>query len=228
MSAGYWKEQAERFAFAGTLLLVPPNQLEDPGLQHPFWDVLAADADQAVAAAASRSRQLARDDAARDVSAIAQEYVRLFMGPPRPAVAPWETMHRGGGAEGVGFGAPTYRMRDELRAAGLSFEGSGQYEDHLGIELLFLSVLCERAAEGGDATEPAAFARRHPGAWVGAFAQKVAQAAPEGLYAQVTLMAARFLEQLAEAASAAASEAADDEAPAQDGADAAGCAAFAE
>lgn len=56
----------------------------------------------------------------------------------------------------VGFGEPTFQMREVLRSLGLEVAGpSNQYEDHLGLELLCLSEMCRRRAWALDMTQTA-------------------------------------------------------------------------
>ena len=67
----------------------------------------------------------------------------------------------------MGFGQATFEMRALLREAGLEVKNeNNQYEDHIGIELLYLSALCARAAEGeeGAVEEKAAPATTDPSA----------------------------------------------------------------
>ena len=95
------------------------------------------------------------------IERVSVEYTKLFVGPPVPAAAPWETMYRGsnadaspsapGAKEGAayGFGEPTFQMRSLLRGIGLELSNENrQYEDHMGIELLYLSQLCRLRAQG--------------------------------------------------------------------------------
>ncbi len=236
---------ADAYAFLGNSLLSPLSQTADVGLDAAFWVAFPSFGVPGVTAAADALARWAERDAAggrprdertRDVSV---EYTRLFIGPPKPAAPPWETMNRGDGVT-VGFGEPTFEMRRLLREAGLELANSNhQYEDHLGIELLYLSELCRRAAAeisgmaegeermtvelsgraaedgvgcraaadsagaamrpaevgpGAEAAERArAFATAHPGAWVGAFAARVAEAAPDGYYAGLLALARELL-----------------------------------
>ena len=111
------------------------------------------------AAAASREAQTgvcvldARDGASNlddRVQRASVEFAHLFVGPPKPAVAPWETFYCQQGCA-VGFGEATHQMRTALRDNGLELAQAGrQYEDHMGIELLLASELCRRAGEGED------------------------------------------------------------------------------
>ena len=147
---------------------------------------------------AQEAASLAADAA---VERVAVEYTRLFVGPPSPAAPPWETMHRGGGAgesAPVGFGEATFEMRHLLREAGLAQCGdNNQYEDHLGIELLYLCELCRRRAAGETAssdTTIAGFIERHPLSWLPSLRASVEAAAPNGYFAGLLLLAQDVLE----------------------------------
>lgn len=172
-----WKELSEVYAFVGNSLLKPMTQTSDVGLEPAFWEAFptfgsseVAGVCAALAAYALAAREAAASDGRDAVECCAVEYTRLFVGPPRPAAAPWETMYRGGAAVGgatVGFGQATFEMRALLREAGLEVKNeNNQYEDHIGIELLYLSALCARAAEGeeGAVEEKAAPATTDPSA----------------------------------------------------------------
>ena len=134
------------------------------------------------------AREAAASDGCDPVERCAVEYTRLFVGPPRPAAAPWETMHRAGGSAAVGgatvgFGQATFEMRALLREAGLEVKNeNNQYEDHIGIELLYLSALCARAAEGeeGAVEEVRAFAEDRLLAWLPFLRAAAEEAAPDG------------------------------------------------
>ncbi|MCI8468054.1 MAG: molecular chaperone TorD family protein [Eggerthellaceae bacterium] len=154
----------------------------------------------------------------RAVQDVAVEFTHLFVGPPQPAAAPWETFYRQEGAT-VGFGEPTHQMRAALREAGLREAGEmNQYEDHLGIELLLLAELCRRAAAGeplapgadgadaaadpgargaSGAADPdayvAAYLDAHPLGWVDDFAARVAAEAPDGYFAGLLGVASALL-----------------------------------
>ena len=133
----------------------------------------------------------------------AVEYTKLFVGPPSPAAAPWETMYRGENVT-VGFGQATFEMRELLREAGLEVRNvNNQYEDHLGIELLYLSSLCARAdADAADAPaleSVADFIEKHPLSWVDAFRARIAEAAPDGYFVSLAGLARALLAWHAEA-----------------------------
>ena len=176
------------------------------GLDPAFWEAFPLFDDEGVAdavqdcAAWAAEYERRCDAAGQDaVERCAVEYTRLFVGPPRPAVAPWETAHRAaadGADSTVGFGRATFEMRELLRNAGLQLcNENRQYEDHMGIELLLLSELCRRAAanDGLAAAEASAFAADHPAAWVEGLRSAAAEAVPDGYYAGLLGVAAALL-----------------------------------
>ncbi len=171
-------ELAEAFAFVGNSFLKPMSQASDAGLDRAFWAAFPDFGDEGVATVlercfqwAAKGESVSRDERVRDVSV---EYARLFIGPPEPAVAPWETFYE---REDVvsGFGEPTFRMRERLRQLGLVVSNeNNQYEDHIGIELLCCSEYVRRAVEDPACTrEASAFATDVLAPWVGRFAMQL-------------------------------------------------------
>lgn len=186
---------ADALAFCGNSLLVPMTQRTGVGLDPAFWESFPSFGDQGVADAVQGCAAWAaecerRCNAARQdvVERCAVECTRLFVGPPHPAAAPWESAHRAamdGTDPTVGFGRATFEMRELLRKAGLQLcNENRQYEDHMGIELLLLSELCRRAAAGDGlaATQASAFAADHPATWVEGLRSAAAEAVPNGYY----------------------------------------------
>lgn len=210
MPAEIWARRARRFAFLGNSLLAPMAADAAVGLDEAFWGGFADGEPESpsVARALGRLEDYARAaraggaplaDAVRRVNV---EYARLFIGPPKPAAPPWETMYAQPGQVGeIGFGRATVAMQGLLAEAGLALAGeSNQYADHLGIELLYLSELCRRraaVADGADAeARLRAFAREHPGVWAPAFRDQVAAAAPDGYFAPLAALVCGLLEDL--------------------------------
>ena len=144
---------SEAFAFIGNSLLSPMNQTDSMGVDPAFWDAFPDFGEDAVREAIASCREYAASaqELARGggdpVQRASVEYTKLFVGPPKPAAAPWETFYRSGGdGAAVGFGQATFEMRELLRNAGLEVSNdNNQYADHRGIELLLVSVLLERA-----------------------------------------------------------------------------------
>ena len=198
-----WKTLSEAYAFVGNSLLRPMTMTSPVGLDPAFWKAFPVFDDNAVARAVEACACYAEGAAQRTGAGedgpqrVSVEYTRLFVGPPAPAAPPWETMYRGKDVT-VGFGQPTFEMRELLRAAGLEVRNANnQYEDHMGIELLYLSELCRREAMGEGAAEVAdiaAFVERHPLSWIGPFLDRVSEAVPGGYFAGLLLVAQRVLE----------------------------------
>jgi len=187
-------DYADVFAFLGNSFLAPMSQTERHGLDPEFWAVFPDFGDPGVECAIGQCLGFAKlagtgkceDDLVQRVSV---EYTRLFVGPPRPAVAPWETFQ---GSEGAtyGFGEPTFAMQRELAAAGLEVSNeNNQYADHIGIELLLLSELVRKSVEGEDLSEPQRFVNERLLPWVGRFAAAVGAEAPAGYYAGIAALA---------------------------------------
>ena len=204
-----WVNYAEALAFIGNSLLAPMNQTGTVGLEPAFWESFPAFDDVKVALALEKCQAYAAEAqalAAEGGDAVQREsveYTKLFVGPPHPAAAPWETMHRGEGAS-VGFGEATFEMQRLLCEAGLEVSNANnQYADHIGIELLYASVLCQRAAEACDAgdetraseleSQLASFVRAHPLAWIGRLVTAVTEAEANGYIVRLLELARALL-----------------------------------
>jgi len=72
---------------------------------------------------------------------------------------------------------------------------NNQYADHVGIELLCLSVLCERDAAGEDDMTPLRqrFASDRMLGWIGSFSNRVSDEAPDGYYARIAKLTEALL-----------------------------------
>ena len=228
MTGEEWAGAAQLYAFLGNSLLAPMSRTESVGLDPAFWRDLGGMCDGALAAPAEQLAvwaERAAVDAERSdlVQRVSVEFTKLFVGPPKPAAAPWESAN-GAVASHVGFGEATFAMRERLRALGLEVcNENNQYEDHVGIELLYLSELCRRAGDGLDgslgasssaavaaveADKPPAsaaavcvdaafveqFVREHPLAWIGRFRAKVQAACSDGCYVRLLDFAIALLQ----------------------------------
>lgn len=194
---------ADAYAFLGNSLLRPMSMTSDIGLDPLFWREFPDFGDAGVQRAKENLIDWAAandDDPGRIIEETSYQYTKLFIGPPSPTAAPWETMYRGeeGAEVTVAFGTPTFQMRQRLRDIGLELSNeNNQYEDHIGIELLYLSELCRRLAQGDgstpaapqvddasvvpvDAAAIAAFIEEHPLGWIDQLASKAANAFPNG------------------------------------------------
>lgn len=195
-----WSALSEVYGFVGNSLLKPMTQTLSVGLDYAFWESFPDFGDEAIRACIDACGRYAEAAATRPrdeaVQQVAVEYTRLFVGPPSPAAPPWETMHRGEGVT-VGFGQATFEMRELLREAGLELRNENrQYEDHMGIELLYLSECCRRFAAGEAADEAAldSFIERHPLSWIASLRGRVIEAFPDGYFTGLLALAQSVLE----------------------------------
>ena len=211
--ASTWTNYAEALAFVGNSMLAPMNQTGTVGLEPEFWTEFPDFGDEPIARALAACQEYAREaqefaqSGGDAVQRASVEYTKLFVGPPRPAAAPWETMHRGEGVT-VGFGQATFDMQRLLREAGLEVSNeNNQYADHIGIELLYASVLCTRAAEAAGAGDTdaqsefeerlAAFVHEHPLGWIDRLSTAVGESEPNGYIARLLALAKALLAMLA-------------------------------
>lgn len=187
-----WSDLSELYGFIGNSLLTPMLRTSDAGLDPRFWRAVPSFGDAAIDArvdAMERFAEAAQERCERGidvVESVSVEFTRLFAGPPKPAAPPWETMYRGGSAS-VGFGEATVEMRKRLHEAGLVVSNEvRQYEDHLGLELLYLCEMCRRFACGSERSlserEIFEFIERHPLSWIGRFRTAIEESAPDGYF----------------------------------------------
>lgn len=194
-------------ALCGNCLLDTPRHLGETPLDARLWESIPDFGSDEVRSArerlASRAAVLRGAEGESDGATEASvEYTRLFIGPPRPAAPPWETFYRGANAaqqDGrVGYGSATAAMERRLRELGLRVaDGRGQYPDHGGIELLYLSELCRRAEEGDEdaGAHLAPFASDFLD-WTASWQMAIDQASPEGLYGPLLALARALATQL--------------------------------
>ena len=103
-----WDLLSQAFAFLGNSLLAPVRQLDQAGLTEEFWEAFPTFGDDGTAKACASLAALCaglEERAVYDpVTDVSVEYTHLFVGPPKPSAAPWETMYRGGERVDYGFG----------------------------------------------------------------------------------------------------------------------------
>ncbi|MEA5018886.1 MAG: molecular chaperone TorD family protein [Gordonibacter sp.] len=185
-----WGTLSEVYGFLGNSLLKPMTQTGRVGIESAFWEAFPDFGDEdtrcvikALVCYAKEAALLGEDIA---VQRSAEEYTRLFIGPPSPAAPPWETFYCREGVT-VGFGEATFQMRELLREAGLEVRNeNNQYEDHMGIELLYLSTICARIFDNDakqiDILEVGEFIDFHPLNWIGTFRSRVSGVFPQGYF----------------------------------------------
>ncbi len=186
------------YMFLGASLLKPISQTSRMGFVPDYWQAARelfdspAVEESSNALAAFASWALLDEDKA--VKEISVEWTRLFVGPPKPAAAPWESFYRADNVKS-GFGPSAFEMQKLLRDYDLEVSGdNNQYADHIGIELLFLGELCRRAKTDADVDKACAYAREHPYGWIAALEEAVAASAPDGYYRLIIAQAKALLE----------------------------------
>ena len=137
-----------------------------------------------------------------EISSLHSEYTRLFVGPGKLPAPPWEGYWRS--VEHRLFTRETLEVRQCYRACGFASKGYPRVaDDHLAIELDFLSALALRAFDGfqtqdAEAARAALAASRsfldaHLGRWLADFAQALGPAAGErSLFGAAALALADF------------------------------------
>lgn len=197
-----WKDvfevRAQVYAFLGNSLLAPMSTETGAGLDPAFWDAFPLDAaNEQMERALCDLRtyaEAAPADREQAVHAAATEYTGLFLGPGAPPAPPWESLYREGGK--FLFGQPTFDMRELFRAHGLELSADAhQLEDHIGAELLYLSILSSQLAESSPSPEPEAVAEQrafiaaHPLSFIGGLCERAADRAPGGYYPSLIRLA---------------------------------------
>lgn len=139
-------------------MAVPDNDKGVHGMQR--LEAYARAAAENAEADATGALVYSDDPAVAGMIATSVEFMRLFIGPPRPAADPRETANDPYNDKKVGYGRATVAMQQLLAAEGLELGGeNNRFEDHMGIELLYLS-----APSGPKATTPR-FSSMSTGCW---------------------------------------------------------------
>lgn len=192
---------ANAYEFLGALLLKPASQAPAVALDPQFWVAFTAFASEDVVAAANALVDFASAKQADEkaVEEISVEFTRLFIGPPKPAAAPWESFYRGEDVKN-GFGPATFAMQEVLRELGLKVSGeNNQYADHIGIELFALAQMCRKVQGAADEERIKAYLAERPLGWVASLKDAVAACEPDGYYVRVIALAQALMEMQAAA-----------------------------
>ncbi|MCC7360712.1 MAG: molecular chaperone TorD family protein [Anaerolineales bacterium] len=150
-------------------------------------------------------------DAAAGFAAVRADFTRLFEGPGRVLAAPWESVQRNG--DHLLFQTETLQVRTWYRRFGLQLTRLHQEpDDHVGLELAFVSHLAQLALAAhaaGDAARwaelieaQAVFLRTHPQRWVPAWSALVITEARTDYYRGLAHLAGGVLAELEAALSA--------------------------
>ena len=131
---------------------------------------------------------------------IEDEYVRLFLGPGKPEVMPYQSTYEGNRV----YGETTLRIKNIYTKAGLRIPpGVGIGEDHIGAELQFIAHLCSRAMDlleqGKDAAPPMEmqkqFLEENMLPWVHKFCNDVLRSQAADFYRGIAMVTRGFLEE---------------------------------
>jgi TorA maturation chaperone TorD len=187
------------YRFLAALFLQPPRQqwfmeLLQQGLLDDFpVSRHTGDICSGLSLIRSDSLRLAAGD---DILAesVVNDYQQLFLGPGHIVAPPWESVHRS--EERVLFDVTTLEVREAYRQMGFAIANSSEPDDHIGLELLFIAILLEKAAAGNCTARQAkdAFLRQHILQWVPDFCTHVAEHAATDLYRGVALLTQGVIE----------------------------------
>jgi len=144
-----------------------------------------------------------KGDIHKNLDELKWDYFRMFIGAGMPEAPPWESYYRT--EEGIIFSEYTLAVRAQYERFGLVSENKGhEPEDHIGLELEFMSFLCDRWQEllrKGDGKQAAAvlndqktFMDEHLLPWVPIFCRKVVNAAEIPFFKGAARLTQAFLE----------------------------------
>jgi putative dimethyl sulfoxide reductase chaperone len=125
---------------------------------------------------------------------VAADHQALFVGPGHLPAPPWESVYRS--KENLLYDWPTLSVRAAYQAMGLAVDRPGQPDDHMGLELLFMAVLCEREAAGDAEAREARrrFVKEHLLEWAPAFCADVRTHAATAVYRGVASLTLGLLQ----------------------------------
>lgn len=96
--------------------------------------------------------------AAEDAERVRRDYNRLFFGPEKMKAPPYESVHRS--QEGLVFEKETMEVRAAYAEFGLAAPRlNKEPDDHLGLELNFVAMLCVRGLDAASRGDDAELAR---------------------------------------------------------------------
>ncbi|MEH7250637.1 molecular chaperone TorD family protein [Neobacillus niacini] len=130
---------------------------------------------------------------------LQEEYKRLFIGPNALPAPPWESVYLG--KEHLLFEEVTLEVRECYRQYGLSFIREGiEPDDHLVIELEFLSFLIQKTIESDDVVTKKkllehqhSFLSNHLLRWCHAFCELLSKSTSFELYQGAALLLEEYL-----------------------------------
>lgn len=142
-----WSFREQLYSFYASHLLEPVKEENKEVVTDSFWRQFPLEAANGQIKSGLEqlifcTSNLDNQDSLRSIEQVNVEYTELFIGPGAPKAPPWESFYNT--RKKLFFGTTAYVMKDLLNKQGLESKNSGrQPEDHLGLELLYLTVLTE-------------------------------------------------------------------------------------
>lgn len=152
-----WQLREKLYSFFGNCLLEPIDESNKVVLSRVFWNDFPLEPAneqmksglEQIMECTAKLEALPEEEAIQEVMV---EYTALFIGPGRPKAPPWESVYRT--PERLLFGWPTFDVRETMRHYGLEIRRKYQQpEDHIGLELMVLSVISEKLKESVSARQ---------------------------------------------------------------------------
>ncbi len=138
--------------FAGTMIMYDPSQ----ECIHDFWNqgilkkLPISSPNPRFIKAASQLHQSV-DDEMSTVKMMKEDYLALFTGTGNPQAPPYESVYRS--KDHLMFDKQTSEVREFYNSYGWESKFKGKIpDDHLGVELLFLTLMIEKYLEFDDET----------------------------------------------------------------------------
>ena len=150
------------FGIAGTLLYHDPTSLVTDDLVAER-DTLLDPAIQKLVPAGALALHAALANSTKQRSLLLQDFTALFIQRTVSKVYPWESVYTT--KDHTLFGPSTLEVQDLYRSYGIQLGASeNEPPDHIGLELMFLSLLSQRGGDAvghRDGAEAARFAKAH-------------------------------------------------------------------
>lgn len=146
--ADVWRFREQLYSFYANCLLEPINEENSDILTVQFWRNFPLEsANERMESALKQlihcTSLLSSFSKENAMETINVEYTELFIGPPVPKAPIWESFYNT--RKKLFFGPTAFIMKDLLEKQGLISKKRGsQPEDHLGFELLYLTILSEK------------------------------------------------------------------------------------
>jgi TorA maturation chaperone TorD len=136
-----YRSRAEFYAFLSRMFVEePPLKLAEDiaSRKFPVIEVSSFNSDFAEGVHLIKKFMKSERDAKKIFNTLCEEYTRLFLG-PSPVMFPYESRY----VDGIMMGKSLIKVKEEYRCAGLEkVQGYHEPEDHIAVELGFMSRLC--------------------------------------------------------------------------------------